>query len=85
MHIKGYIKDIDSDCITITAPFKDYMSVIKQEITECEIRLDDGRRISADQRKKIYALLRDISEWSGLIKKQNPKTRDRPPASHYSE
>lgn len=65
MHIKGYIKDIDSDCITITAPFKDYMSVIRQDITECEIRLDDGRRISADQRKKIYALLRDISEWSG--------------------
>lgn len=30
-----------------------------------EIRLVDGRTISAMQRKKIYALLNDISIWSG--------------------
>lgn len=30
-----------------------------------EIRVTDGREISADQRKKIYAILRDISDWSG--------------------
>ena len=30
-----------------------------------EIRVDDGRRISSDQRKKIYALCRDISDYTG--------------------
>ena len=30
-----------------------------------EIRVDDGRRISSDQRKKIYALLKDIADYTG--------------------
>lgn len=30
-----------------------------------EIRVDDGRRISSEQRKKIYALCRDISVYTG--------------------
>lgn len=30
-----------------------------------EIRVDDGRRISSDQRNKIYALCRDISSYTG--------------------
>lgn len=30
-----------------------------------EIRVDDGRRISSDQRKKIYALCRDVSDYTG--------------------
>ena len=30
-----------------------------------EIRLDDGRTISSEQRRKIFAIIRDISLWSG--------------------
>lgn len=30
-----------------------------------EIRIDDGRRITADQRKRIYATIRDISDFLG--------------------
>lgn len=30
-----------------------------------ELRIDDGRRISNDQRKKIYALIRDIADHTG--------------------
>lgn len=30
-----------------------------------EVRLDDGRTISVDQRRKIFAIIRDISLWSG--------------------
>lgn len=30
-----------------------------------EIRLDDGRTISAAQRRKIFAMIRDIALWSG--------------------
>lgn len=37
----------------------------QKSITRAEIRLDDGRRISADQRKKIFALIGDIAEWNG--------------------
>ena len=41
--------------------------VLRQKITDAEIRLDDGRLISADQRKKLYATLRDIAEWQGDV------------------
>lgn len=37
----------------------------RQNIRHAEITLDDGRRISIDQRKKIYATLRDISDYTG--------------------
>lgn len=33
---------------------------------KCEIRFDDGRTISAAQRGLIFALCRDISNWSGF-------------------
>lgn len=32
-----------------------------------ELRIDDGRHISSAQRKKIYATIRDISDWSGYV------------------
>lgn len=37
----------------------------KQEIKSCLVRYDDGRHISADQRKKIYAIIADISQYTG--------------------
>lgn len=67
MNIKGYISGYDSQVLTIVAPFSDDYILAKRKITECEIRLDDGRTISADQRKKIYATMRDISIWSGHV------------------
>lgn len=39
--------------------------IIQKKITTVELRLDDGRTISAVQRKKIFALIRDIALWSG--------------------
>lgn len=39
--------------------------ILQKQSNVIEIRLTDGREISAEQRKKVYALLRDISEWSG--------------------
>lgn len=64
MELTGYIQDIQADHITIVAPCTDYQRLLRQGITECEVRLDDGRRISADQRKKIYATLRDIGDYT---------------------
>lgn len=65
MTITGTIQDYDGETLTISAPFSNDWMLQKQGITRCEIRLDDGRRISADQRKRIYATFRDISLWSG--------------------
>lgn len=65
MIIDGYISGYDGENLTIVAPFHDGCLLERRNITGCEIRLDDGRRISADQRKKIYATLRDMSLWSG--------------------
>lgn len=39
--------------------------VRRKETRRVGVWLDDGRRISAEQRKKIYASIRDFSEWSG--------------------
>lgn len=70
MIIKGYLSAIDGKNLTIIAPLENDFQIIKQNITECEIRLDDGRTISADQRKKIYATMRDISEYTGYLPEQ---------------
>lgn len=67
MTIHGYLSDYDGQTLTILAPFTQTHELIKKGITECEIRLDDGRTISADQRKKIYATIRDIADWSGHV------------------
>lgn len=39
--------------------------LMQKNVEDIEIRLNDGRVISAIQRRKIYAVCRDISEWSG--------------------
>lgn len=42
-----------------------FRDLAKKEIEKVELRLDDGRTISAEQRKKIFALIRDIAIWNG--------------------
>lgn len=39
--------------------------ILRKRIREVELRLSDGREISASQRKKTYAIIRDIAAWSG--------------------
>lgn len=39
--------------------------LLQKQVDSIEIRLTDGREISADQRRKIFALVRDISDWCG--------------------
>lgn len=39
----------------------------EKAIRKAEIRLDDGRHISADQRKKAYATIKDISAHTGYL------------------
>ena len=39
----------------------------RKKIRNAEIRFDDGRHISAEQRKKAYATIGDISDWTGYL------------------
>lgn len=39
--------------------------ILRKRIKQVELHLWDGRSISPEQRRKTYALIRDISEWSG--------------------
>lgn len=47
-------------------PFEDINRELQQkQITTVELRLDDGRTISAEQRRKTWALINDIDDWMG--------------------
>lgn len=47
---------------------KDLKAEIKSlRIKRVEIRFDDGRTITSDQRKKAYAIIGEISRWSGYF------------------
>lgn len=63
----GYIQDIKKDSISVFVPFERIWEIEKKNITECRVILDDGRHISAEQRKKIYAIFRDIADWNGDV------------------
>lgn len=39
----------------------------RKKIRNAEIRFDDGRHISAEQRKKAYSTIRDIADWTGYL------------------
>lgn len=41
--------------------------LIRKEIRNAEMRFDDGRHISVEQRRKAYATIRDISDYTGYL------------------
>ena len=65
--IQGKIKDIGEDGITIFAPYLDYRKACDRKYETVEIGLNDGRKITPEQRKKAYAIMNDISEWCGEL------------------
>ena len=64
MLLDGYITDVCDRYVVIKAP-ADVGYILDKKVTRCDIMLRDGRTISRDQQKKAYALMRDISLWSG--------------------
>lgn len=42
-------------------------TVMDKKIHDTEIRLDDGRMITVQQRKKAYATIRDMADWTGYL------------------
>lgn len=59
------IIDYDGELLTIKPLTVIDRELLQKQVNEIEIRLTDGREISAEQRKKIFAILRDIAAWSG--------------------
>lgn len=39
----------------------------RKQVKSAEMRFDDGRHISAEQRKKAYATIRDIADYTGYL------------------
>lgn len=65
--IEDYKVKGNTTILIISIP-KDIGYVISdKQIKEAELRFNDGRTISAEQRRKVYATIKDISEWSGFL------------------
>lgn len=65
--ITGY-RQSDKGCDLRIHIHEDIRYIIEnQKIRKAEVVLNDGRTISTDQRKKIYATIRDISNYTGDI------------------
>ena len=65
--VKGKIVDIDEHgIVTIKARYDDWITLIRREYKECNIQMIDSRKLSDKQRKACYALLREISDYTGM-------------------
>lgn len=67
MKVQGKILSAVNDVITIQVCADAQNWCIDHNAKTVEVRIDDGRSITNDQRRKIYATMRDIADWSGDI------------------
>ena len=65
MIITGKILSYEDRDLLIQTDSDISRDILQKCVKEVEIKLTDGRGISADQRKAIFATIRDISQWSG--------------------
>jgi len=65
MLVTAKIADYDGERLTLLPDFPVTEELIRKKAQRVEIRIVDGREITADQRKKIFATIRDIAVWSG--------------------
>ncbi len=42
-----------------------YDEILRKEIKSCEVKIEDERKITVEQRRKIFATIRDISNYTG--------------------
>ena len=64
--ITQYRETRDGTDLVIRIPDLKLGAMIRQKtIKKAEIRFDDGRYITAEQRKKAYATIRDIADYTG--------------------
>lgn len=65
--IVGTITDYDerSGTLTIKARYDDFVTMTRREYRRCNIQFIDSRPLSDKQRRACYALLREISDFTG--------------------
>lgn len=65
--IKGRIVGYDDrrQEVLIRAPYDDWYTLTKREYGTCLVQMVDGRTLSDKQRRMCYALLREISDYTG--------------------
>ena len=70
--VKGRIVGYDEKSreALIRAPYDDWYTLSKREYKECLVQMIDSRPLSDKQRKACYALLGEISSYSGMSKGQ---------------
>lgn len=52
--------------LLIRAPYDDWHTMVRREYNTCLVQLVDSRPLSDKQRKSCYALLREISDYTGM-------------------
>lgn len=68
IRLNQYKEMNDDTQILVTVPgYKLGEMLMQKHIQQAEIRFDDGRHISAEQRKKAYATIRDIADYTGYL------------------
>lgn len=65
--VRGAITDYDerSGVLTIKAQYPDWVTMVKRGYKNCNVQLIDSRPLSDKQRRACYALLREISDFTG--------------------
>ena len=61
----GKIVDVVDGGLMVFVPYGDLEKIIKRQYDEVQVGLPDGRKISPEQRRKAYALMREIGEFYG--------------------
>ena len=66
--VKGRIVDFDpvTEELTIKAKYSDWYTLSKREYKNCLVQLIDSRPLSDKQRKSCYAMLKEISDYTGM-------------------
>jgi hypothetical protein len=67
-NIKAYKVDQSGTYLNIFIPNRNLQeSILTKQMSKCGVWLDDGRHINAEQRKKAYATIADISLHTGYL------------------
>lgn len=66
--VKGRITEYDpvTQTLTIEAKYEDWYLLTKRQYMECLVQLIDSRPLSGKQRRACYALIHEISEYTGM-------------------
>lgn len=59
--------------VTIEAPYDNFARMCRREYKNVEITMLDSRPLSDRQRKNVYAMIREISNWNGDTPEENKK------------